>query len=754
MNRRSPTAWIASLLLSVTSAAGQSAHVESAVDAISIASKVEEIREQLGDEDSLRVTARFVDEWEAWMVEFYEDDGRLAFVTINREGQILEVGPDGEVDDRDIRIQELREELETARSTGNEAEVREITALLSELGGLEDNRPIDVDALLESFHALGGYDMSILRWEPCREGAIQVEMRIGDTPWAPRVKAAASEGTWIDENAASGAAYSYRIRFIGKDGGSSRPSRAFRLTPKALSDSPLPVYALTLPDEGRRRMLDDVTDEISVEGAMRIQEADYPVRVRLRGASTRHAQKKSYRVQFLDTTPIGRKVTYLKAEAMDHTMQQEKLSCDIFRAAGAHCSAAEYVNLTINGRYEGVYLDIEPVRAPFKRNEGLDPKGTLIRASTFQHVHEGDSLGDLRGDEGSLGELRAFLTKVSRVERGAFEKFIRQETDWPKLRDYLALQVVCHRSEIEADDYLLYRAPDSGKWWLIPRDHNNGNFNVLAFRNQIGDPYMHPYWQTIQQLGWRPSYWFVLPSRVYNNRTLQLEYLDRLEQLTRELVLSGEVARLIEKNHAQIEGEYTIDPYRKPYGRRDPFLRAEEDLKKFMRMHAERLLGQIDQARRPGEEQLVINEFAFTGKDSGWVELSNRGEKAIPLQDFALATKNAAGNWSIPLLNESPLGAGALTVLPFGDGHPWQFQGESDNEQTKRSGSSALSRTGGFLALVRQHSEGDRGEDEAQDEEVVDFYFFGEQVKGSSYGRLRDRCAKLRPTPGAENIAR
>ena len=54
------------------------------------------------------------------------------------------------------------------------------------------------------------------------------------------------------------------------------------------------------------------------------------MKLRLRGASTRHALKKSFRVSFPETSPMADSVVYFKAEPMDHTLQQEKLSHDVF----------------------------------------------------------------------------------------------------------------------------------------------------------------------------------------------------------------------------------------------------------------------------------------------------------------------------------------------------------------------------------------------------------------------------------------
>ena len=76
-------------------------------------------------------------------------------------------------------------------------------------------------------------------------------------------------------------------------------------------------------------------------------------------------------------------VVYFKAEPMDHTLQQEKLSHDVFQAEGHPCSQVQYVNLTLNEVYQGVYLQVEPIRTPFKARAGLDPCGYFWGSSRF-----------------------------------------------------------------------------------------------------------------------------------------------------------------------------------------------------------------------------------------------------------------------------------------------------------------------------------------------------------------------------------
>ena len=132
--------------------------------------------------------------------------------------------------------------------------------------------------------------------------------------------------------------------------------------------------------------------------------------------------------------------------------------------------------------------------------------------------------------------------------------------------------MLAHRSEVEANDYFYYRAAESGRWSLIPWDHNNGNFHVQSYRNRIGEPYIHVFPQTVQQLGWQPSYWYVLPSRIFHSPSLRRNYLNRLEELIKAWLVSGKLDAMIDANFAQLRDEYPLDRHRWPFGESDPFV--------------------------------------------------------------------------------------------------------------------------------------------------------------------------------------
>ena len=603
----------------------------------------EPTRDRIHDLEQLESRTRFLDRWKVWMVEFFAGDERVAMVTLNREGEVLERelhGSDEENEENvEQRIRALKQELAQAQQSGNDAEVREILELLERLehAGLTARRSTNPEEVLSSIQGLGGFGMSLFRW-PAAEGhsafhfAIEKEKAGG---WVRVERVSINAGRWIDHDVRKGEAvrYRFRVEHPEKENG---PSRHFQITPKSIDDSKSPLYRVDIPAEGLARMLADVTEDIEIEGTFSLRQQQWPMEMRLRGASTRHAAKKSYRIQFKEGSPLETDVIYLKAEPMDHTLQQEKLSCDLFLQNGLHCSEARYVNLVINGQYQGVYLDIEPIRTPFKQHAGLDPEGVLIRASTFASADK-KPLGDLRGKGDGLQRLETFLKEAQSVSNADFDSWVRENMDWPRVRDYLAMQVICHRSEIEANDYFFYQDPDTLKWFFIPWDHNNGNFAVAPFGNRVMESRIPVFPQTIQDIGWQPNYAYLIHSRIFRQPDLRRDYLNRLREWTRDWLIEGKIESLIEANHQQILEAYQVDPYRTPFHEQDPFLSAADDLKTFANQHGLRLMDLIDHAL--DERRLVEVDFIGRDDDGCRMSLKNLGNEPLQLQNLRFVFK-------------------------------------------------------------------------------------------------------------------
>ncbi len=519
---------------------------------------------------------------------------------------------------------------------------------------------------------------------------------------------------WIDRDVVPGREYTYRIASLQRGANEMRAgawSETVTLAPRALAAAALPVYELEISPPGLRRLLVEPFDDQEFEGLLRYRGEASRVTVRLRGASSRHAAKKSYRIEFRggDAPPAthgpraGRKL-YLKAEPIDFTFQQEKLATDVFAALGVPASSAAFVHLVLNGRYEGVYLDISPVDRALRKDLGL-PKGYVYRAGSFQEA----SAGSLGGDRSYRRRryLDEFFWQINRIDRGEFHAFVRAATDWPAVRDFWIASVLCHRSEIEANDFFYSYASPSRRWSFLPWDHNNGSFGIMGPSRRLERPHLSVFGQTLQGLGPSRPYWFMLYSRVLNDAALRGEYLDRLGDAAQGL--ERLVTPLVERNFAALAPEAEADPNHWPPGDHDPFRRSPEMLRRFVREHAASLLEQIATERARLRPPIVINEFQFSSS-GGWVELYNRGDRRVDLRGFELAADDRLRGPRHELGN-GVLDPREFRVVRFGPPQAPDADEEVDAEELERRERAELER--------REREELDRrGREELDEEEL------------------------------------
>ncbi|MCZ6795491.1 MAG: CotH kinase family protein, partial [Planctomycetota bacterium] len=224
----------------------------------------------------------------------------------------------------------------------------------------------------EDLRGVGSYSMNVLFWshpEDERVAGYVVERRApGEEEFSRATREPVPGARWMDDRLSPGKAYRYRVASVDFRGRRSAFSREVELRPRDPGDSPLPVYSLRVAEDDLNAVLEDVREDRVVAAKLEVEGKKHTVLFRVRGASTRNAAKLSYRLEFIGRRPPpGRRVIYLKGEPSDHTLQQEKLTCDLFTALGLPVSSARYVNLFLNGRYRGLYLDIDRIDTGFVR---------------------------------------------------------------------------------------------------------------------------------------------------------------------------------------------------------------------------------------------------------------------------------------------------------------------------------------------------------------------------------------------------
>jgi hypothetical protein len=174
----------------------------------------------------------------------------------------------------------------------------------------------------------------------------------------------------------------------------------------------IPVYRLTVSAEHLKALNDNIDDrDYQVPASFTADGRSYSVEVRYRGRSTRYEVKKPWQVRFNKEDRFnGVKRIELLASYKDGGYLTEKLWYDTAASLGLHVPRTRYVNLYVNGQYEGVYVELESVTKDFLASRELDDDGDIyrcgmhdceLRPAAEAAVHGG--LGEADEREGALG---------------------------------------------------------------------------------------------------------------------------------------------------------------------------------------------------------------------------------------------------------------------------------------------------------------------------------------------------------------
>jgi hypothetical protein len=213
-----------------------------------------------------------------------------------------------------------------------------------------------------------------------------------------------------------------------------------------------------------------IRDEPKVRGRMRVAGSyDGLVGIELRGQSSQTFAKKSYGVELRTRSGKDRRAALLGLPAdgdwvlhgpwIDKTLMRNALAYDLARDMGRWAPSTRHVELTVNGRYQGVYLLSE--RAELSRNrldvENDGVSGAYLVEWTFPYqarrkgahftlpisrrpiVYEDPELRDLEPAERRY--LRGFLRRTERAVYGRGGSW-RRLLDEAATIDYVLVQEV------------------------------------------------------------------------------------------------------------------------------------------------------------------------------------------------------------------------------------------------------------------------------------------------------------------------
>ncbi|PFP28952.1 spore coat protein [Bacillus sp. AFS073361] len=325
----------------------------------------------------------------------------------------------------------------------------------------------------------------------------------------------------------------------------------------------LPQYKLFIRPIDLRELRRDIWIDDPIPAQLTIEGKRLDIDIAYRGSHIRDFSKKSYQVSFYKPkTYRGSKHIHLNAEFKDPSFIRNKLSFDFFAELGVLSPQSHHIFLNLNGKAEGVYLEIESVDENFLTRRDL-PKGSIFYAvdgdANFSLMSDLDkeTKKSLRlGYERKFGApeddfyLQEFIFNINTFSKSEFEKEIHKFVDIDKYLRWVAGVIFTSNYDGFVHNYALYRNGETRLFEIIPWD-----YDATWGRDVNGKPLESDY----------------VPIDGFNTLTARLLYVDtfrkQYQQLLKEIMEQqftvGHMIPKAEKLSQLIRPYVLEDPYKK-----------------------------------------------------------------------------------------------------------------------------------------------------------------------------------------------
>lgn len=202
-----------------------------------------------------------------------------------------------------------------------------------------------------------------------------------------------------------------------------------------------------------------------------------PIKVRYRGGHTRDYKKKSYEIV------RNGKTVHFNAEYDDPSMMRNALSFRFFEMIGVPSPKTRHCRLNLNGKSQGVYLEIEAVDRYFFRRRNLsvqslvyatndDANFRLISPETKKRKRSlFDGYRLMLGGSSDKEQLKQFISSVNTLNSSKLYGYLSDQLDIDNYLRWLAGAVLTGNYDGFNQNYALYRHKIRQKYRIIPWDY-------------------------------------------------------------------------------------------------------------------------------------------------------------------------------------------------------------------------------------------------------------------------------------------
>lgn len=330
-----------------------------------------------------------------------------------------------------------------------------------------------------------------------------------------------------------------------------------------IQSNQIPTYNIFINPKDLQDLRSDIWCDDPVTGVLNFNKKKYDIDIVYRGAHTRKLKKKSYHINFYKPKFfMGSKELHLNAEYRDPSMMRNKLSLDFFSEIGILSPKSQHVFVNINGKQEGIYLQLESVDKKFLQKRNC-PEGAIFYAidgdANFSLVSDLDkevkkslSLGyELKyGSTEEMGYLENFIYKVNTLSHDDFEKEIDTYLNVPNYLRWLAGVVFTQNYDGFVHNYALYRNNQTEQFEVIPWDYDG------TWGRDVNGKMMESNYVRIEGFN-------TLTARLLAKPIYRMQYRDLVNSILNNEFTVENMQPKIEKLYQQLRPFVLKDPYKK-----------------------------------------------------------------------------------------------------------------------------------------------------------------------------------------------
>lgn len=324
----------------------------------------------------------------------------------------------------------------------------------------------------------------------------------------------------------------------------------------------LPEYRLYIHPMDVNELRKDIWIDDPIPARLAINGKKYEIDIAYRGSHIRDFPKKSYRVSFYKpSTYRNANVIHLNAEYKDPSLIRNKLSFDFFNEIGCLAPQSRFIFLNLNGRNEGVYLELESVDERFLANRKL-PAGSIFYAvdgdANFSLMSDLDKevkksltfgYEQQCGMQEDVDHLHKMIIDINTISREDFEKEIVNYIDVDKYLRWLAGVVLTQNFDGFVHNYALYRNKENGLYEIIPWDYD------ATWGRDVNGKEMESDYLRITGFN-------TLTARILDTKTFRNQYKSLLGGIVNNQFTVDYLKPKIQTMHAMLRPYLLLDPYK------------------------------------------------------------------------------------------------------------------------------------------------------------------------------------------------